>query len=102
METAVRVIQYSPRALAVRGNTKPIKDRLSAMGARFNARLKEEGSDNRFAGWIFSKHRLNKILQILTDAERDGLIGGVEIDMPENINDTNAGDYMPDYETTTR
>lgn len=93
METRVRIIQYSPRALAVRGNTKPIKDRLKAIGARFNPRLREEDTDNRFSGWIFSAHRINKVLAVLKDAERDGLVSGVDIDIPENINDQNYQDY---------
>lgn len=36
----VEIVQYSERAIAVFGNTKPIKDHLKAAGGKFNAFLK--------------------------------------------------------------
>lgn len=40
---------YSEKAVAVTGNTKPIKEILKSLGGRFNAHLKVG------AGWIFAK-----------------------------------------------
>lgn len=47
------VVEYSQKALAVLGDTKPIKTQLKALGGRFNSRLTYQGE--RVAGWIFSK-----------------------------------------------
>jgi hypothetical protein len=38
-----KVVDYSEKALAIFGNTKPIKDKLKAIGARFNPFLNNEG-----------------------------------------------------------
>ena len=55
MRVAVLVVDYSEKAIAVIGDTAPIKDDLKAMGGRFNARLTVEGE--KVAGWIFSKSK---------------------------------------------
>jgi len=49
---AVKAIQYSEKAIAIYGNTKPIKEELKAQGGRFNKFLKIDGQT--VAGWIFS------------------------------------------------
>lgn len=56
----VQIIDYSARAIAVIGDTKPIKDKLKAMGGRFNFRL------SCGAGWIFPKTRLEEVQRELT------------------------------------
>lgn len=45
----LHVHDYSERAIALTGDTKPIKDDLKKLGGRYNPRLKCG------AGWIFSK-----------------------------------------------
>ena len=47
------IMDYSEKALAVFGDTKPVKDELKALGGRFNPKL-THGNEKR-AGWIFSK-----------------------------------------------
>ena len=49
------MVEYSAKAVAVFGNTKPIKDELKAMGGRFNNRLTFKGE--KIAGWIFPKSK---------------------------------------------
>lgn len=49
--TGIQLIAYSEKALAVTGNTKPIKDQLKKLGGKFNLKL------SCGAGWIFSKKR---------------------------------------------
>lgn len=48
----VNIITYSDRALAVVGNTKPLKARLKELKGRFNSGLTVDGI--RRAGWVFS------------------------------------------------
>jgi hypothetical protein len=49
---ALQVIDYSEKAIAIIGDTRPIKDTLKALGGRFNFRL------TCGAGWIFPKSAL--------------------------------------------
>lgn len=56
----VNIINYSEKAIAVIGDTKPIKDKLKALGGKFNFRL------SCGAGWIFPKTKLNEIQTALT------------------------------------
>jgi hypothetical protein len=58
------VVDYSGKALAVFGDTKPIKDELKALGGRFNPKLTHEGEKK--AGWIFSKGREQEVKNLLT------------------------------------
>lgn len=49
------LVEYSEKAVAVFGDTKPIKNELKAMGGRFNSRLIFNGQ--KLAGWIFPKSK---------------------------------------------
>lgn len=63
VETApgeVAIIDYSEKAIAVVGDTKPIKDQLKELGGKFNFRL------SCGAGWIFPKSKLSDIQNLLT------------------------------------
>jgi len=51
----INVIDYSPKAVAIIGDTKPIKDKLKEIGASFNPRL------TCGAGWILPKSQQNKL-----------------------------------------
>lgn len=53
------LVEYSAKAVAVFGDTKPIKDELKAMGGRFNSRLTFNGK--KLAGWIFSKSQEQRL-----------------------------------------
>jgi hypothetical protein len=57
------VVDYSEKAIAVFGDTKPLKDELKAIGGRFNPNLTHD--DSKKAGWIFSKSKENKIRNLL-------------------------------------
>jgi hypothetical protein len=58
------IVNYSDKAIAVFGDTKPIKDELKALGGRFNPKLTHD--DEKKAGWIFSKSKENEIWNLLT------------------------------------
>lgn len=55
----VEIVEYSDKAIAVIGNTKPIKDELKALGGRFNFRL------SCGPGWIFPKRKKAEIENII-------------------------------------
>jgi hypothetical protein len=60
MPGEVNIVDYSEKAFAVIGDTKPIKDTLKALGGSFNPRL------SCGAGWIFSKKKLAEVTAALT------------------------------------
>jgi len=51
----LKIVDYSDKAFAVIGETKPIKDTLKALGGRFNMFL------TCGAGWIFPKTKMNQV-----------------------------------------
>ena len=56
----VQIIEYSEKAIAVIGETKPLKDLLKKLGGRFNFRLKCG------AGWIFPIAKAEEVKQALS------------------------------------
>jgi hypothetical protein len=57
-------VDYSEKAIAVFGDTRPIKDELKALGGRFNPKLTHD--DEKKAGWIFSKSKESELKNLLT------------------------------------
>jgi hypothetical protein len=58
------IVDYSEKALAVFGDTRPIKEDLKALGGRFNPKLTHESEKK--AGWIFSKSKEQQVRNLLT------------------------------------
>ena len=61
----INIIEYSAKSIAVIGDTKPIKDKLKALGGKFNFRL------SCGAGWIFPAAKLAEIQTALTKKDED-------------------------------
>lgn len=59
----LKLVDYSEKAVALFGNTKPIKDALKAIGGRFNPFLTLEGE--KVAGWIFSKTKIADVQKLI-------------------------------------
>lgn len=57
------IVDYSEKAVALFGDTKAIKDLLSAMGGKFNPRLTY--GDSKKAGWIFSRTKRSELEGVL-------------------------------------
>ena len=57
----VEIVDYSEKAIAVVGDTKPIKEELKSLGGRFNFRL------NCGAGWIFPKSKREEIEKLIKE-----------------------------------
>lgn len=55
----INIIDYSEKAIAVIGDTKPLKEVLKSLGGSFNPRL------NCGCGWIFSKKKLEEVQNAL-------------------------------------
>jgi hypothetical protein len=61
----INMVDYSEKAFAVVGDTKPIKEQLKALGGSFNAHL------SCGAGWIFSKKKLDEVTKALSNEETE-------------------------------
>ena len=59
----VEIVTYSEKAIAVFGDTKPMKEKLKALGGRFNPFLTNNGG--KMAGWIFPKTKSEELSLIL-------------------------------------
>lgn len=57
------LVDYSEKAIALFGDTKPIKDKLAALGGCFNGRLTHNGEKK--AGWIFQKCKEEQVRRLI-------------------------------------
>ena len=57
------IVDYSLKALAIFGDTRPIKEQLKALGGKFNARLTH--NEKKQAGWIFQKSKEQELRNLL-------------------------------------
>ena len=59
----IEIVEYSEKAIAVFGDTKPIKDVLKGLNGLFRANLTYNGE--RRAGWIYSRKQEQKVREAL-------------------------------------
>lgn len=57
------IVDYSQKAIALFGDTKPIKDLLKAIGGKFNPRLTH--NEEKKAGWIFQQSKREELETII-------------------------------------
>lgn len=60
------LINYSSKSLAIIGDTKPHKNKLKAINAKYNPNLKDEEGE-RFKGWIISKRREEEAKELINN-----------------------------------
>lgn len=65
-QTTVRIVNYSEKAIAIFGNTKPFKDQFKEIWGHYNKFLTNEEGE-RTAGWVFSKKRKEQVKQIINE-----------------------------------
>ena len=65
---SLEIVEYSEKAIAVFGDTKPIKDVLKDLNGLFRANLTYKGE--RRAGWIYSKKQEQKVREALATCIR--------------------------------
>lgn len=53
--TGIQIVEYSDRAIAVIGDTYPVREKLKNLGGKFNSRL------SCGAGWVFSRNRREEL-----------------------------------------
>jgi len=63
LPTQITIVEYSEKAIAVFGNTKPLKDKLSELHGSFCRHLKFQNEPT--PGWVFSKKRESAVRQLI-------------------------------------
>jgi hypothetical protein len=66
MSSDITIEDYSDKAIAVFGDTKPIKDVLNSLKGKFNPSLRGNGDEKR-TGWIFPKTKKNEVVKAIQD-----------------------------------
>ena len=64
-EGEIQILDYSTKAIAVVGDTKPLKEGLKNLGGRFNFRL------SCGPGWIFPKTKLEELTAFLSQGTKE-------------------------------
>jgi flavodoxin len=67
----IEIIEYSAASIAVRGDTKPHKETLKRMGAKYNPSLNDPETEEKFCGWIISKKKRDIVEQWIETGEAD-------------------------------
>lgn len=49
----IEIYDYSTKSFVVRGETKQYRDSMVALGGKWNSRLTDKDTGDRFGGWIF-------------------------------------------------
>ena len=64
----IEIIDYSEKALAIKGTTKDMAETIKEIGvwAKFNNRLKDS-QGNTFSGWIFSKKNKEEVEKLVNE-----------------------------------
>ena len=73
---SINIVNYSEKAIAVLGETKPLKDHLSAIGGKWNPSLTHNGE--KVPGWIFVISKRDEVKKILL-AYSQGSLGDAPV-----------------------
>ena len=55
----MEIIEYTEKSIVVCGDTKLYKDKLKAMGGKWNANFTNKTTGEKFGGWMFPKTKLD-------------------------------------------
>jgi len=89
MESTLKLMNYSEKAIVIYGQTKEYKDNLKQLGGRFNPYLTIEGK--RTAAWIFSKRRETELINFINTlgSQKFGEVCNTcNFEIPTKVNET--------------
>ena len=73
----VHVVEYSKWSVAVLGETKPLKNQLSALNGKYNPSLKDPSQGGAVvSGWVFHKRSQSEIISSLSEISSEKKGGG--------------------------
>jgi hypothetical protein len=50
---SLMIQEYSEKTFVVRGDTRPYKETLKKLGGKWNSRLSEKNSNDKFGAWLY-------------------------------------------------
>ena len=68
---SINIVNYSEKSIAVLGETKPLREHLSAIGGKWNPSLTHNGE--KVAGWIFVSSKRDEVKKVLTSYSQGSL-----------------------------
>tara|TARA_B110000259_G_C14022941_1_gene403701 strand:+ start:3094 stop:3486 length:393 start_codon:yes stop_codon:yes gene_type:complete len=63
MSSKIQIQEYSEKSFVVRGETMPFKDSLKNLGGKWNSRLSEKHSEEKFGAWLFFNAKRSEVDQ---------------------------------------
>jgi hypothetical protein len=73
---SINIVNYSEKSIAVLGETKPLREHLSAIGGKWNPSLTHNGE--KVAGWIFVTSKRDEVKKVLTSYSQ-GTLGDAPV-----------------------
>ena len=61
--SSIEIIDYSEKAIAIKGDTRAFKDALVKLNGKWNNNLRYNNS--KFSGWILSKKHRDSVIELL-------------------------------------
>tara|TARA_Y100000389_G_C17422510_1_gene497552 strand:+ start:450 stop:857 length:408 start_codon:yes stop_codon:yes gene_type:complete len=61
MAGQITIQEYSEKTFVVRGETRPFKQSLKNLGGKWNSRLNEKDSDEKFGAWLFFSSKRDSV-----------------------------------------
>jgi len=58
---SIQIEQYTDRSFVVRGQTTPIKEGLKRLGGKWNSRLTDKKTSEKFGAWIFPVSKIKEV-----------------------------------------
>lgn len=91
----LKIESYTEKSIVVRGeDTKNCKDALLNFGGKFNDRLTDKSTGDKFTGWVFPKSKQGEV---------ETLVGNIKKGtVPTTTSDVGAGVYPNRLLSTTR
>ena len=59
--STIRIEKYTDKSIVVRGETTEYKETLKSLGGKWNARLVDKQTEEKFGGWIFPLSKLKDV-----------------------------------------
>ena len=92
---SIQIEQYTDRSFVVRGQTTPIKEGLKRLGGKWNSRLTDKKTSEKFGAWIFPVSKRREVEAWIDNP--------IELDYKcKDSNDTNILRHLTNLENNIR
>tara|TARA_B110000008_G_C16790061_1_gene492277 strand:+ start:286 stop:744 length:459 start_codon:yes stop_codon:yes gene_type:complete len=59
--STIRIEKYTDKSIVVRGETTEYKETLKSLGGKWNSRLADKQTEEKFGGWIFPLSKIKDV-----------------------------------------